>query len=355
MNSVYPLWGWNTWWALIGQDCQLHSHYKLSLSGGSNSTVSPVGGRLWPNPALSYECSFYRKYCWVCCTAFWWMWSLSFWACAGFIPAQAGPPNEYLRVSISVIFNHENSIPNKTRWLPYLDNCHTDTDPQNYSTVVQQPFLHGGYTTLQQITWNREQMGLRKRWREEGRGGFRVTGREMNECVIPAGHAQSLYKAQLLALDGVSEGKNNRVSLSWETVKFLKHADQTAEQWRVFFLVFEQIAECKQLASAVSDHCADCVRPRCRSELTARVTQLSQTEICNDLKACALSKHPPAEETPLKDGRGQDWNIKPDESECVDSSYQKTVRIISDYEYCYGTSLTGNLLNYEIVTLKCST
>lgn len=33
--------------------------------------------------------------------------------------------------------------------------------------------------------------------------------REMNGYVIPAGHEESLFKTQLLALDRVSEGKNN--------------------------------------------------------------------------------------------------------------------------------------------------
>lgn len=71
--------------------------------------------------------------------------------------------------------------------------------------------------------------------------------------------------------------------------------------------MFEQIAKCKQLASAVSDRCADCVRRRRCSEVEARVTQLSQTKICNDLKACALSKNHSAEETPINHEHGQEY------------------------------------------------
>lgn len=62
-----------------------------------------------------------------------------------------------------------------------------------------------------------------------------MCGGEMNGYVIPAGHEQSLFKAQLLSLDCVSEGKNNTAQLSAgkpyrARVKILKHADQTTEQ-----------------------------------------------------------------------------------------------------------------------------
>ena len=31
----------------------------------------------------------------------------------------------------------------------YLDHSHADADPQNYSTVVEEPVLHIGYATLE--------------------------------------------------------------------------------------------------------------------------------------------------------------------------------------------------------------
>lgn len=93
----------------------------------------------------------------------------------------------------------KNKNPSRLVWRRdrYLHNCHTDTDSQNNSTVVKEPFFHTGYTALEERT--REREGLRKTWKE---GGCRPTCRaKMNGYVIPAGHEQSLFKTQLLALD----------------------------------------------------------------------------------------------------------------------------------------------------------
>lgn len=40
----------------------------------------------------------------------------------------------------------------------YLHDCHTDTDSQNNSTVVQKPFLHTGYTALEEQTERRARL-----------------------------------------------------------------------------------------------------------------------------------------------------------------------------------------------------
>lgn len=83
----------------------------------------------------------------------------------------------------------------------------------------------------------------------------------LNVYVTLAGHEQSLFKTPLLALDQATQWKKQHglaeLRKAVETKgEFQKHADQTAAQHRAF-LVFEQITQHNQHASAVGMHRAD--------------------------------------------------------------------------------------------------
>ena len=74
---------------------------------------------------------------------------------------------------IMIVFKTKSTTPLSLVWKKdrYLHDCHTDTDSQNNSTVVQKPFLHTGYTALEEPT---ERARLRETWKE---GGFRPAPR----------------------------------------------------------------------------------------------------------------------------------------------------------------------------------